>query len=83
MFSKILIMSPSTHLVNSLPHDGASPEDCGMVLHSLLHPHPVHKCAYQTFNRKKQCCGSGMFILDPGSEFFIADPRSGSATEKI
>jgi hypothetical protein len=39
-------------------------------------------------NSYKQCCGSGMFIPDPGSEFFhpgslVKDPESGSASKKI
>jgi hypothetical protein len=30
-----------------------------------------------------QCCGSGMFITDPGSEFFHPVPDPGSRVKKI
>jgi hypothetical protein len=41
--------------------------------------------------RQEQCCGSGIFISDPGSEFFHPgsrvqvqkDPGSGSASKNV
>jgi hypothetical protein len=39
----------------------------------------VQKLVFIILPPLKQCCGSGMFILDPGSEFF----HPGSRDEKI
>jgi hypothetical protein len=44
------------------------------------HLRNVTACGLARNQRYKQCCGSGMFIPDPGSEFFF---HPGSRVKKI